>query len=72
MCRVPVHNRGYPASLDLGKLYLVIPEAEAAKPGYLRIIDESGGDYGYSAERFFSLPVPEALASRPAGASRSG
>jgi hypothetical protein len=26
------------------------------------VIDESGEDYGYSADRFFVLPVPEALA----------
>jgi hypothetical protein len=54
-------NRGYPASLEIGKLYRVIPDAEAAKRGYIRVIDESGEDYGYSAERFFLLPVPEAL-----------
>jgi len=55
-------NRGYPASLEVGKLYPVIPDAEAAKHGYIRVIDESGEDYGYSAERFFVLTVPEALA----------
>ena len=55
-------NRGYPASLEVGKLYAVIPDAEAAKHGYIRVIDESGEDYGYSAERFFVLQVPEALA----------
>jgi hypothetical protein len=55
-------NRGYPASLEIGKLYPVIPDAEAAKHGYIRVIDESGEDYGYSAERFFLLPVPEGLA----------
>ena len=55
-------NRGYPASLEVGKLYPVIPDAEAAKHGYIRVIDESGEDYGYSAERFFLLEVPDALA----------
>ncbi len=55
-------NRGYPASLDVHKLYRVIPDAEAAKHGYIRVIDESGEDYGYSADRFFMLEVPEALA----------
>ena len=53
-------NRGYAASLEVGKLYPVIPDAEAAKHGYLRVIDESGEDYGYSAERFFLLQVPDA------------
>lgn len=55
-------NRGYVASLEVGKLYPVIPDAEAAKHGYIRVIDESGEDYGYSADRFFVLAVPEALA----------
>jgi hypothetical protein len=43
-------------------LYPVIADEEAAKHGYLRVIDESGEDYAYSAERFFMLDVPEALA----------
>ena len=55
-------NAGYPASLEVGKLYPVIPDAEAAKHGYMRVIDESGEDYGYAANRFFVLGVPEALA----------
>ncbi len=59
---VCIDNRGYLASLEVGKLYPVIPDEEAAKHGYIRVIDESGQDYGYSAERFFVLDVPEALA----------
>ena len=55
-------HRGYTASLEVGKLYPVVPDAEAAKHGYIRVIDESGEDYGYSADRFFVLPLPEALA----------
>jgi hypothetical protein len=34
------------------------------------VTDESGEDYGYSADRFFLLPVPEALAK--ALSARSG
>lgn len=34
------------ASLDIGKLYRVIPDKEAESHGYLRVIDESGEDYG--------------------------
>jgi hypothetical protein len=54
-------NSGYAASLEVGKLYRVIPDTEAAKHGYIRVIDESGEDYGYSTERFFLLEIPEAL-----------
>ena len=58
---VCIDNAGYPASLEVGKLYPVILDAQAAQHGYLRVIDESGEDYGYSAKRFFLLDVPEAL-----------
>ena len=58
---VCVNNEGYPASLELGKLYRVLPDEDAATHGYLRVVDESGEDYGYSAERFFLLDVPLAL-----------
>ena len=59
---VCINNEGYKASLEVGKLYRVIPDEEAASHGYIRIIDESGEDYGYSADRFFLLEVPQALA----------
>ena len=54
-------NKGYLASLEVGKLYAVLPDPAAAKHGYVRVIDESGEDYGYSAERFFMLDAPPAL-----------
>ena len=59
---VCIDNTGYPASLEAGKLYPVIPDEEGAKHGYVRVVDESGEDYWYSAERFFMLEVPDALA----------
>jgi len=37
-------NEGYPVSLEVGKVYRVIPDADAAAHGYLRIVDESGED----------------------------
>ena len=52
---VCVNNKGYEASLEDGKLYRVIPDAEATSHGYIRVIDESGEDYGYSANRFFPV-----------------
>jgi hypothetical protein len=58
---VCINNTGYPASLEAGKLYQVVPDAEAEKHGLIRVIDESGEDYGYSSERFFVLDVPHAL-----------
>ena len=59
---VCISNEGYKASLEVGKLYRVIPDAEAASHGYIRVVDESGEDYGYADSRFFPLEVPQALA----------
>ena len=39
---VCVNNHGYLASLDLHKVYRVLPDEVAARDGDLRIIDESG------------------------------
>lgn len=58
---VCIKNKGYEASLDIGKLYRVIPDQEAERHGYLRIVDESGEDYGYAVDRFFSIDVPKPL-----------
>jgi len=58
---VCINNRGYEASLEVGKLYRIIPDDEAAKHGYIRVVDESRGDYGYSADRFFPIELPKAL-----------
>ena len=58
---VCIKNAGYEASLEVGKLYHVIPDRDAERHGYLRIVDESGEDYGYAAERFFSIELPKPL-----------
>ena len=42
-----------------GKIYQVVPDEQAEKHGYVRVIDESGEDYAYSADRFFPLELPE-------------
>ena len=49
---VCIKNKGYEAALERGKVYRMIPDSEAAKHGYVRIVDESGEDYGYSAAAF--------------------
>jgi len=58
---VCINNEGYPSSLEVGKLYQILPDDEATSHGYLRVIDESGEDYGYSNDRFFEIELPEAL-----------
>ena len=56
-----ITNDGYPAALEVGKLYRIVPDVEASARGYLRVIDESGEDYAYKAERFFPLDLPREL-----------
>jgi hypothetical protein len=58
---VCIRNKGYEASLERGKVYRLIPDAEAARHGYARILDESGEDYGYSADRFIAIDLPKPL-----------
>jgi hypothetical protein len=58
---VCINNKGYEASLEVGKLYRVIPDQGAERHGYLRIVDESGEDYGYASDRFFAIDVPKPL-----------
>src|SRR5215218_3839388 len=58
---VCVNNEGYPASLQLGKSYEVLPD-DNAEPGQIRVVDESGEDYLYPADYFSSeasLQIPE-------------
>ena len=58
---VCINTKRYEASLEKGKLYRVIPDKKAESHGYLRVVDESGEDYGYAADRFFRLEVPGPL-----------
>lgn len=58
---VCINNKGYEASLEFGKIYQVVIDKEAEAEGLIRIIDESGEDYGYSLERFHSLVLPPTL-----------
>ncbi len=56
---VCIRNEGYQASLERHKIYLVLPDTEAASHGEIRIIDESGEDYLYPADWFVAISLPE-------------
>ena len=58
---VCVRNEGYEASLELHKIYRVVPDLEAEREGDVRVIDESGEDYLYPAEWFVPIEVREAV-----------
>ena len=51
-------NTGYEVSLERLKLYVVVPDAKAGRFGRLRVIDESGEDDLYPAERFVAAELP--------------
>jgi hypothetical protein len=57
---VCVKNKQYGASLELRKLYQVLPDDEAAKHHQLRVIDESGEDYLYPENYFVAVNLPQA------------
>ena len=59
MFAICVDNSGYPASLELLKIYRVLPDDDAAVDGDLRIIDESGEDYLYPASYFVLIDLPQ-------------
>jgi len=40
------------------KIYVVVPDEEAEKEGYFRVIDESGEDYLYPASYFILIELP--------------
>lgn len=61
---VCVDNSGYPASLELFKIYRILPDETAAVDGDLRVIDESGEDYLYSTDRFVLIVLPKAVTER--------
>jgi len=55
---VCLNNDGYKASLEVGKLYRFIPDGEASAHGLVRVVDESGEDYTFSADRFRAIDLP--------------
>jgi hypothetical protein len=57
-----VKNEGYPASLEVRKIYSVIPDRTAERRGFLRVVDESHEDYLYPKDYFVAIELPHAAA----------
>ena len=68
---VCLDNDGYTASLEVGKLYRVISDEEAATHGYIRVVDESGEDDAFTANRFHLVPLPQTVAQALLATSRT-
>ncbi len=53
-----IDNSDYEMSLECRKVYPILPDADAERDNYVRIIDETGEDYLFPANRFVFLTVP--------------
>ncbi len=58
---VCVRSDGYEASLEQNKIYVALPDEDAERHGQVRVVDESGEDYLFSADRFVAMEVPAAV-----------
>ncbi len=58
---VCINNDDHEASLELHKIYRVLPDEDAAADGDIRVIDESGEDYLYPADWFVFIELPHVL-----------
>ncbi len=55
---VCVRNDEYVASLEIRKIYELLPDPDAEAHGQVRVVDESDEDYLYPAEHFVRLDLP--------------
>ena len=53
--------------LEARKLYRILPDCEAAREGYIRVVDESGEDYIYPSDLFVPVKLPAAVVRRLRG-----
>lgn len=55
-----INNDNYPTSLEIRKIYQVIPDRNATKHQMIRVIDESNEDYLYPSTYFIPIELPKA------------
>ncbi len=58
---VCLDDQGCPVSLQVHKIYRVLPDERAAQDDYIRVIDESGEDYLFHNSAFVVIDVPDAV-----------
>lgn len=56
---VCIDNGGYKASLEVRKIYRTLPDDEASKHGWIRVIDESDEDYLFPGDYFIPIELSE-------------
>ncbi len=64
---VCICSDGVGASLEVRKIYRVLPDTEAASRSLVRIVDESGETYLYPCEFFRPIDVPVDIAQTFSG-----
>jgi len=57
--------------LEARKVYQILPDREAAREGYIRVVDESGEDYIYPSDLFVPVRLSAAVVRRLKGPARS-
>ena len=50
-----------PDMLTPRRIYQVLPDQDAAKSNYIRVIDNEGEDYLYPAKYFLSIELPRKI-----------
>ena len=65
-------NEGNEASLIVGKVYRVLPDARAAKDDLVRIVDESGEDYLFARSQFALVDFPESIRRKLLALQKAG
>jgi hypothetical protein len=59
---VCIKNRGFAASLELRKVYRVLPAATAESHRLVRVVDECGEDYLFPETCFVNIELPAPVA----------
>ena len=60
-----VRNHGYPASLELRKVYRRIVDSRAERHGLVRVVDETGESYLYPRRYFTPIVITKATLKTP-------
>ena len=56
---VCIDNTDYGSSLEIRKIYQLVPDGDAERRDMLRVVDESGEDYLYPSSRFLRIELPK-------------
>lgn len=58
---VCIDDQGVPVSLDVHRIYRILPDERAGQDDYVRVIDNSGEDYLFHRSAFVVIDVPDVV-----------